>query len=257
MSSSAPVRPEAQPFSHDGDGLGFLLSHGFTGSPASMTPWGRHLADQGHTVRVPRLPGHGTHWKEMNRTGWQDWYAEVERALVELNDRCDRVVVAGLSMGGCLGLRLAQQHPDKVDGLVLVNPAVASSRFDVKLVPLLQHVVPAMPGIGNDIKKPGADEYGYDKTPLTALASMLRMWAEVRGDLAAVRAPLLFFRSNDDHVVDPSSRDLILGGVSSAVIDDVPLLDSYHVATLDNDAPTIFARTDQFVAEHVGAARDA
>ncbi len=258
MSPTSPVTvvPGAEPFASDGGRIGVLLSHGFTGSPASMTPWAKHLAGEGYSVRVPRLPGHGTTWKDMNRTRWNDWYGELDTALTELHTICDRVVVAGLSMGGCLALRLAEQRPADVDALVLVNPAVNVARFDIKLVPALQWIVPAMPGIGNDIKKPGGDEVGYDKTPLKALASQLKMWKDVRANLGKVTQPLLFFRSDDDHVVDITSKGLILDGVSSSVKDFVELKDSYHVATLDNDAPLIFERTSAFIAEHVGATSD-
>lgn len=250
---TSTVVPGAEPFRADGDRTGILLSHGFTGSPASMTPWARQLAGLGHTVRVPRLPGHGTTWQEMNRTRWTDWYAELDTALTELRSRCDHVIVAGLSMGGCLALRLAQQRPADVDALVLVNPAVSLDRFDLRLVPALQWIVPSMPGIGNDIKKSGQDEIGYDRTPLKALASQLTMWKDVRANLPKVTQPILLFRSNDDHVVDATSAPLILDGVSSTVKELVPLADSFHVATLDHDAPLIFERTESFIAEHVGS----
>jgi carboxylesterase len=248
---TSTVTPGAEPFSADGGRTGVLLSHGFTGSPASMTPWARHLAGLGHTVRVPLLPGHGTTWQDMNRTRWPDWYGTLDDALTELRSRCDHVVVAGLSMGGCLALRLAEQRPDDVDALVLVNPAVNVKRLDIKLVPLLQWVVPSMPGIGNDIKKPGQDEIGYDRTPLKALASQVTMWKDVRAGLPRVTQPLLMFRSADDHVVDETSLAIIERGVSSRVTEVVPLVDSFHVATLDHDAPLIMERTDAFIAEHV------
>jgi carboxylesterase len=251
----APV-PGTEPFSADGGRIGVLLSHGFTGSPASMVPWGRHLAGLGHSVRVPRLPGHGTTWQDMNTTRWTDWYAELDQALTDLRRTCDRVVVAGLSMGGCLALRLAEQRPDDVAALVLVNPAVNVARLDVKLVPALQWIVPSMAGIGNDIKLAGQDEIGYTRTPLKALASQLAMWKDVRAGLRSVTQPLLFFRSTDDHVVDETSKDIILGGVASAVKEFVPLEDSYHVATLDHDAPLIFDRTTAFIREHVGVVDD-
>ncbi len=257
MSSPSPVAvvPGAEPFSADGGRIGVLLSHGFTGSPASMVPWGKHLAEQGYTVRVPRLPGHGTTWKDMNRTRWEDWYAELDKTLTELHTRCDKVVVAGLSMGAGLGLRLAQQRPADVDALVLVNPAINLARFDVKLVPALQWFIPALPGIGNDIKQAGGDEVGYDKTPLKALASQLKLWKAIRADLGKVTQPLILFRSDDDHVVDITSKELILANVSSSVKDFVELKDSFHVATIDNDAQLIFDRTSAFIAEHVGAGR--
>ncbi len=249
------LAPGAEPLSVDGGPVGVLLSHGFTGSPASMVPWGKDLATRGYTVRVPRLPGHGTTWKDMNTTRWQDWYATLDAELTALRAVCDKVVVAGLSMGGCLALALAERRPADVDALVLVNPAIALDNKALKIVPALQYVLPAMPGIGNDIKKPGMDEYGYDKTPLRALASQVKMWKDVRADLAKVTQPLLFFRSDEDHVVDKSSMELILPGVSSETVDFVALHDSYHVATIDNDAQLIFDTSADFIAEHVGAAR--
>lgn len=252
----APIVAGAEPLSIDAGRIGVLLSHGFTGSPASMVPWGKDLAARGYSVRVPRLPGHGTTWQEMNTTTWQDWYGELEAALSELRGQCDRVVVAGLSMGGSLALRLAQQRPSDVDALVLVNPAVQLANKQLLAVPVLRYLVKALPGIGNDIKLEGADEIGYDKTPLHALHSQLKLWKDVRADLAKVTQPLLFFRSDDDHVVDNSGTTTIMSGVSSTVKQLVPLHDSYHVATLDNDAQTIFDLSAEFIAEHV-APRDA
>jgi len=73
------VDPLAEPFFSQGDTdsprgrIGVLLSHGFTGSPASMKPWADYLVAQGYAVSVPRLPGHGTTWREMNTTTWADW----------------------------------------------------------------------------------------------------------------------------------------------------------------------------------------
>lgn len=253
---TSTVVPGTDPFHADGGRIGVLLSHGFTGSPASMIPWGQHLAGLGHTVRVPRLPGHGTSWRDMNRTRWTDWYGELDTALTELRATCDHVIVAGLSMGGCLALRLAEQRGDDITALVLVNPAVHLERRDLRLVPALQWVLPSMPGIGNDIKMAGQDEVGYDRTPLKALASQLTMWKDVRAGLPKVDQPLLVFRSDVDHVVDATSVPIILDGVSSTVKELVPLTNSFHVATLDHDAPLIFERTAAFITEHVGAAHE-
>jgi carboxylesterase len=242
-----PVQAHALPFAADGGRVGVLLSHGFTGCPASMRPWGESLAEQGFAVRVPRLPGHGTTWQELNRIGWQDWYAEVDFALDELTRRCDQVVVAGLSMGGCLALRLAEQRGRDVAGLVLVNPAVASQNKQLRAVPVLKWLVASRPGIGDDIKKPGVVEHCYTRVPLKALHAMMRMWEVTREDLPKVTQPLLLFRSAEDHVVDPLSERIITQRVSSRDVATHVLEDSYHVATLDNDAPAIFAESLKFI----------
>lgn len=79
--AAEPFHAEAEPAPDGGRRVGVLLLHGFTGSPASLVPWGRHLAAHGLGVAVPRLPGHGTSWQELNRTTWAYWYAEAERSL--------------------------------------------------------------------------------------------------------------------------------------------------------------------------------
>jgi carboxylesterase len=247
------LAPHADPFFSDGTPdssgrrVGVLLSHGFTGSPASMVSWGQYLAEQGYAVSVPLLPGHGTTWQEMCGTTFQDYEDALEEEFDTLAARADVVVVGGLSMGGCLALSLAERRPADVAGLVLVNPAVASTNKQLLAVPLLKHVVKAMPAIGNDIKKPGVSEYAYDKTPLKPLHSMVRAWKQVRADLPKVTAPVLLFRSAGDHVVDPSSARLILAGVSSTDTSERILENSYHVATLDNDAPQIFEESADFI----------
>lgn len=243
-----PIRPGAQAWSFDGDEtIGVLLIHGFTGSPASMRPWGEALAQRGWSVRVPRLPGHGTRWQDMNITTWEDWYSEVERNLRQLRERCSRVFVCGLSMGGALTLRLAEQHGEAIAGIVLVNPAVHTERQDRHLLPVVKHLVGSFPGISNDIAKPGMDEVAYDRTPLKAAHSMMTMWSHVREDIALVRQPVLLFRSAQDNVVEASNAEWILTHVASSDTEEIVLPNSYHVATLDHDAQTIIDGSVQFI----------
>jgi len=253
---ASPLSVAARPDATGGRRIGVLLSHGFTGSPYSIRPWGEALAERGYAVEVPRLPGHGTTWQELNRTTWDDWYAEVGRSLDKLVAETDSVVVGGLSMGGGLVLRLAADRPDRVAGVVVVNPAVNIDRMDVKLLPVLKHVVPSMPGIANDIKKPGADEHGYPRSPLRAADSMLKGYRALRGDLAKITAPLLVFRSVEDHVVDPSSARILAANVSSRDYEERLLEHSFHVATLDNDAEWIFEESAEFVARVTAAQPD-
>lgn len=241
---SLPARPELT----GGRRVGVLVSHGFTGSPYSVRPWAQALAEKGYAVDVPLLPGHGTTWQEMNTTGWDDWYGAVRQAYDRLAAENDAVVVAGLSMGGALVLRLAADLGDEVAGVIVVNPAVATRRKDVLVVPLLKYVLASMPAIGNDIKKPGVVEHGYPRTPLRALHSMMQSWKLLRDDLPRITAPLLFFKSAVDHVVDDASLPAIRAGVSSREFVELVLPNSYHVATLDHDAPTIFAESAAFVA---------
>jgi len=242
-----PVLPGAEPFRHEGGETGVLLCHGFTGSPQSLRPWAEYLAERGLTVSLPLLPGHGTRWEDMQLTGWQDWYAEVDRELRALVDRCERVFVAGLSMGGALALRLAARHGDAISGVVVVNPANKVHGLSAYALPVARHFVRTAPGIASDIAKEGAVEVGYDKVPLHAAHSLRNFFRIVDRELPQVTQPLLLLHSPQDHVVPPVDSARILGRVSSRDVREVLLEQSYHVATLDHDADRIFEESLAFI----------
>lgn len=236
----------AEPFTCDGGELGALVLHGFGGSPDSVKSWARFLGDAGLTVVAPRLPGHGTRWQDLNVTVWQDWYLEAERGLHCLQQRCRHTVVMGLANGATLGLRLAEQQPKAVAGLVLVNPVVQSERAERRVLPYARRVLPAMPALNNDIKKRGVTHASYNRMPLNAAYSMTMLWSLVKSDIHKVTAPVLLLRSADDHLVEPSNAAWLLANIASRDAVEVLLEDSYHVATVDNDAPLIFEHSLEF-----------
>jgi carboxylesterase len=239
---------EAAPFSADGGPVGVLVLHGFTGSPRTVRPWAAYLAEAGLTVRAPLLPGHGADWRELAKTGWTDWYGSAERAFTELYARCDHVFVAGISMGGCLAFRLAETQGDRVSGLVVVNPSLAGDNPLIPFAPALKYVVRSLPSIGGDIKNPDAQEGASKRTPVASVATLPRMWKTTVAGLASVTQPVLVYRSTVDHVVGPASMKILTAALPGAEVR--PLANSYHVATLDNDAPEIFDGTLAFIQKH-------
>jgi len=252
-----PVMPGAEAYAHDGGPTGVLLCHGFTGSPQSLRPWAEYLAGAGLGVSLPRLPGHGTTWQEMARTRWEDWFAEVDRAFDELQARSDEIFLMGLSMGGCLALRLAELRGLSVSGLVLVNPSLtADNKVLFALIPVLKHLVPSVKGIASDIKDTDASEIGYDRTPVKAAATLPGLWKETQRHLSELTQPVLAFKSATDHVVGPASLKLLRQALSANQLEVRELADSYHVATLDHDAEAIFAGSLEFVRMHSHVGRE-
>jgi carboxylesterase len=250
----APVIPGAEPFTHDGDGRGVLVLHGFTGNPQSMRPLAQALADEGCTVELPLLPGHGTAIEDMVPTRWSDYTGAAERAYADLAGRCDAVAVVALSMGGTLACRLAEHH-GAVAGMVVVNPFVdpPAESFRAVLQGILDSGTEVAPGVGSDIAKEGSVELAYQGSPIAALLSLFAGIDEVAAHLGEIRCPVLLLSSRQDHVVPSSSGDVLVAGVSGP-IERVWLERSYHVATLDHDAELVLARTVEFVHDVLGSA---
>ncbi|GLU46069.1 alpha/beta hydrolase [Nocardiopsis ansamitocini] len=242
--------PGAEPFRHRGGRVGVVLCHGFTGSPQSMRPWADRLVAAGCTVDLPLLPGHGTNWRDMRSTTSDDWLAAADEAFVRVRAECDDVFTMGLSMGGCLALRLAQLHENDIRGVVVVNPSIAVEEPLLHIGHAVKFLVPSVKGLTNDIKRPGMSETGYDRVPTAAAATLPRLWRATRNGLPTMTAPILAYRSPQDHVIGPQSLRILTSKAVASAVTVRSLDDSYHVATLDNDADAIFDGSLAFVREH-------
>lgn len=248
---SAPaVLPEAQPMSHVGStDVGVLVIHGFTGNPSSMRGIADAMVALGHHVELPRLPGHGTTIEDMIPTRWSDWSGEVRAAHARLAERADRIVVAGLSMGGALTLWAAFEL-QPVDGIVCINPATFPPAREVleMVEALIGDGTEFAPAVGGDIADPEAVESAYDGSPLRAVMSMwndgLAPMTDRYGELTL---PLLLITSRQDHVVEPANSEHLAVNYGGDV-EHVWLERSYHVATQDYDAADIERMTGEFVS---------
>ena len=79
------------------------------------------------------------------------------------------------------------------------------------------------------------DELAYPGTPIAAALSLFEGIDETAAGLDRITCPVLLLSSREDHVVPPSSGDVLEAGVAGPV-ERVWLEHSYHVATLDYDA---------------------
>lgn len=225
---------------HEGSPTAVLVIHGFTSRPASIMPWADALRAAGHPVKTPLLPGHGTHWHDLESLPYTAWTRAVEVAYDSLAARHGSVAVAGLSMGGTLALHLAAVR--RPVAVLVTNPALSPYPWYARFAPALRHVVRSTSGIADDIARPGVSEGAYERTPTAAVAQLIRLEASVRRELPGIAAPITLFRSATDHVVSDASVDALRSGLTTATrarLREVPLPRSLHVATLDWDAGII------------------
>jgi carboxylesterase len=227
--------------------IGIVLVHGFTGSPAAMRPWAEFLNARGYSVRVPLLPGHGTKPSDLNEVEWPEWPTKVKSEIAELQKTCSRIFVAGLSMGGGTTLKVAAELGDQLSGIILVNPMIHVRGISPGLAFAISRLIKFGKSVGNDIKRPGITEHGYDALPTRGIAELLKMLKITRKNLSKVTVPVQLFHSVEDHTLPVSNTEIIMDGLGSKNKSRIELVNSYHVATLDYDQELIFQNSLTFI----------
>ena len=221
------------------------MCHGFSGSPSSVAPWAEGLAARGFDVEVPRLPGHGTDWRDLEGRRWREWTDCFEDACARVAARTDVLFLAGLSMGGAIALRAASHLA--VAGVAVVNPGLGFYDWRVRYIRAIRLLRRTTAPIDEpDAPEPVGDEGDYSVTPLAAVNELKRLFRATDRALPKVTAPLLAFKSDVDPVVPPASLTRILRRVASRDVEFVPLHGSPHVATRDREVPLIVERTAEF-----------
>ena len=254
---TAPLIPGADPWSHVADAPsapGALVIHGFTGNPGSMRGLAEAFAAAGFHVEMPLLPGHGTSLDDMLSTRWADWLGAAEAAYQRLAKRAERTVVAGLSMGGALALRLGADHSE-ICGLIAVNPATQPQPPEViaMIQAMLADGTEMLPPIGNDIADPDVHESAYDGMPTRALLSMM---TDGLGPLIdtypSATVALLLMNSPQDHTVEPAQAEFLAANWGGP-LERITLERSFHVATQDYDKDLIFQSSVAFAQRVTGS----
>ena len=252
---------------------GLLLVHGITGTPTEMKPLIRKLVAQNFTVACPQLVGHCTTLKELKKTRWQDWYATLESSLDFLRGECDSIVVSGLSMGALLALKLAADHPDKIDGIATLSATFVYDGWNVPrlkqrwILPLVLHsplryflsyheptpygikderirslITTVYENYGDNMP----EKYGYSEFPGVTILETFRLIQAVKRELSRVEIPLLVVHSTEDDMASLNNARFLVETVSSKHVESFYLDDTYHVLTLDKRRDDVSERVGDF-----------
>jgi carboxylesterase len=215
-----------------------------------MRPLAERCAEAGYSVELPRLPGHGTSLEDLVPRRWSDFVEVALASYDELAQRCDKVAVVGLSVGGGLTALIAEERPT-IAGCVFINPMLKGPGVEIEqgLRDLIDSGLDVLATDSNsDIKKEGVSEAKYEGWPLRALQSVIDGVEVVDANLSSITAPSLLLSSRVDHTVAPENGDEIVEK-SSGPVERIWLEESYHVATLDNDQELVESATLEFLAK--------
>jgi carboxylesterase len=248
--------------------VGVLLIHGLCGTPAEVRYVAMGLGRAGYTVHCPQLAGHGGTRADVLKTGWKDWYRSAENALTELRKECDTVIVGGLCLGSILGLHLAMNHPEKVQGVALFAPTLWINGWAMPWYTKLFNLV-HFRWIANLMQFPDAEtlgikcprvrefvrislsssngsEMGSRGTPAAMVLEHRWMVKAAKKGLKNIQQPTLIIHAREDDHADLNNANYLqreLGGT----VDMVVLEDSYHMVTIDKQRQVVVDQTRAFI----------
>jgi carboxylesterase len=153
-------------------------------------------------------------------------------------------------MGGTLSLYLAAVHPETITGVVAINGVVFLNHPDFARLAFMADAPDTVPGFASDIKRAGSQERAYAVVPVPTIRQLYALLGTTRDLLPRVMCPTQLFQSRQDHVIPPDNGPYILEHIRAKTKELIWLEDSYHVATLDNDAEYIAQMTLAFIHKH-------
>lgn len=179
------------------------------------------------------LPGNGLHWRQtspLNMRRMMEAVRNESLQLAQAQDQSKAFYLLSVSLGSMVAVEWAQQHPEELAGIVLVNTSLRGlsplrQRLSCRIWPLLARIIAS----GNVAKRehlifmltsalkepsPGLIEnrVGIHQRHPVALANVFRqLWAAARHHPALEKPsmPLLLLNSLGDRMVDPNCTHAI------------------------------------------------
>ena len=243
--------PTAEPFFLPGGKTGCILVHGFTGSPKEMRLLGDHLNSYGVTVQTIRLVGHATNINDMPRIRWRDWLASVEDGFNLLAGNCDKIFIAGLSMGGILSLLAASIYPLQ-GAIAMSTPFTITNDWRIKFAKPISKFIPFIKKDNKDLKNVSTKKthVEYASYPTRSIAELVLLIKEMRQNLKNINIPILMINSKSDQTVPINHQRLFKQQIKNEFLESIVLEKSGHVITEDVERIIVFDEVYKFIQKH-------
>jgi carboxylesterase len=248
---------------------GVLLVHGLTGSPAEMRFVAKPLNRAGFTIYAPTLAGHCKDEAALLATTYEDWVESIRVAIREFSKEVDELYVAGICVGGAIGLMAAHLEGEHVKGAVIYSALLEHDGWNTplyyKLQPLGLPILAHMPfakhirfgeappyGIKSDRVRKAVMGNGGDSIPgtlpsfpLKSLYQNMRLNKALCAMLPETHIPTLLIHAREDDVGHPRNAEKVqkLHGGRCEI---AWLENSYHLIHVDQERHRVAALTAEF-----------
>ncbi|MEN1967262.1 alpha/beta fold hydrolase [Lentibacillus sp. N15] len=237
---------QPEPFTFEAGPRAVLLLHGFTGHSADVRMMGRFLEKRGYTAHAPIYRGHGLPPEELLQATPEQWWEDVENALQHLHDLGhEEIAVAGLSLGGVLGLKLA--YSEKIKAII---PMCAPMFFDNKtqLTRGFKTFAKEYKQLeGKDVatvKQEVEDLFENSADLFKQLGSFI---TDVKNNIDTIYTPTFVVQARKDEMINTKSADFIYDSVETDEKHITWYEESGHVITLDKEKDKLYQDVYQFL----------
>ena len=255
-------------------GKGVLLVHGLTGAPGEMKFLAKRLHLHGFSVHAPQLSGHGADQAALLATRWPDWLATVRTAFDRFSADLDEVYIAGICVGGALGLALAAEEP-RVRAAAVYSMTYRYDGWNMKrwyssVVPLARPFA-RLPGLRS---MSFAEPYPFglkderlrasaanaerplipgalERLPLGSMYEMHDLGEHIDRIGAQIRQPTLILHAREDDMSDPRNAERLRRVLGGRV--ELHMLDNcYHMIHVDRQRGRVGELTASFFGAPAG-----
>ncbi|MFC4077521.1 alpha/beta hydrolase [Salinithrix halophila] len=221
---------------------GYLLLHGFAGSPEDLMPVARMIKGYGGRVLTPVLAGHGKGRDAMREVDWEDWLTSAENGLDQLSRVCSGVSVIGFSLGALLTVLLARDYR-VVDRVVLMSPPVFTNPTELMwgMADVLKH---AKNPTGTYLK-----EYlrRLFRSPVRSIGELHGLMKTVEPVYRELEKPTLILQGGKDDLAHPKGARHIYNRIPAEEKRLVVLHRSRHLLCMDREVERVLEETESFL----------
>lgn len=225
---------QPEPFTFEAGERALLLLHGFTGHTADVRMLGRFLQRHHYTSHAPILRGHGQTPEQLLNVKPDEWWEDVLAGYNHLKSLgYEQIAVAGLSLGGVLGLKLA--YSKKVTAVISM---CAPMYFDND-----QQLTTGFKLFAKQYKQlERKDEQTIQQEITKMLHNTPHLFQDmgpyiesVRQQIDFIYTPTMVVQARHDEMINPHSANVIFENVQSETKQLNWYEKSGHVITLDKE----------------------
>ena len=212
-----------------------LLLHSFTSNAKEMKYIAQRLYEEGFTVYAPNLAGHGDAPERLFASSMDHMWQGAQQAFEQLaNDGFEKIAIVGQSLGGVLGMRLANRYM-ACNGLAILSSPVLERPIDglEKRVEFFAQRYLTNNGATKEQLQTFLNE--HFPRPAEKLIALQQFIVGSQREMSELKQPLFLAKGMLDEAVFHESMDLIAAAAQSDMIVKKRYENSGHLITLGKE----------------------